>query len=236
MKSWASSALGANRRQSLIRAGLAVLLLGALFWALPIRRSGEEGGHRAHVEPPVLDPFEKAGVTELKEGQRGPTFRLPLFTGGEASLETWKGNFVVLNFWATWCTPCTAEMPTLETLWREYRERGLVVVGVSVDRGAPRALIDSYLKGLGLTFPTLLDPQMETANAWRVAGVPATFLVRPSGEVAGMAVGAREWDSREMRALLESMLPDAATRVHRRSPTSRPAAESHTHAISARDP
>ena len=211
MKTWASAALGANPRQSLIRAGLAVVLLGALFWALPIRRSGEEGGHHDHVEPPVLDPFEKAGVTELKEGQRGPSFRLPLFTGGEASLETWKGKLVVLNFWATWCAPCTAEMPTLETLWRDYRERGLMVVGVSIDRGAPRALIGPYLKGLGLTFPVLLDPQMETANAWRVAGVPATFLIRPGGEVAGMVVGAREWDSRQMRALLESMLPGAHT-------------------------
>ena len=188
---------------------LALLLLGALFWALPVRRACEEGGHHAHVEPPVLDPFEKAGITELKEGQRGPSFRLLLFTGGEASLETWKGKLVVLNFWATWCTPCTAEMPTLETLWREYRERGLAVVGVSVDRGAPRALIEPYLKGLALTFPVLLDPQMETANAWRVAGIPATFLIRPGGEVAAMVVGAREWDSREMRALLETMLPGA---------------------------
>jgi peroxiredoxin len=209
VKTWASAALGANRRQSLIRGGLAVVLLGALFWALPIRWAGEEGGHHVDVEPPALDPFEKAGVTELKEGQRGPSFRLPLFTGGQASLETWKGKLVVLNFWATWCTPCTAEMPTLETLWRDYRERGLVVVGVSIDRGAPRTLIEPYLKGLGLTFPVLLDPQMETANAWRVAGVPATFLVRPGGAVAGMVVGAREWDSREMRALLESMLPGA---------------------------
>jgi len=209
VKTWASAALGANRRQSLNRAGLAALLLGALFWALPIRRAGEERGHHDHVEAPVLDPFERAGVTELREGQRGPNFRLPLFTGGEASLETWKGKLVVLNFWATWCTPCTAEMPTLETLWRDYRERGLVVVGVSVDRGAPRSLITPYLKGLDLTFPVLLDPQMETANTWRVAGVPATFLIRPGGEVVGMVVGAREWDSHEMRALLESMLPGA---------------------------
>jgi peroxiredoxin len=200
--------LGPSWRQSLIRAALALVLLGALFWALPLRRAGEQGGH--HTEPaPRLDPFEKAGITELKEGQRGPAFRLPLFTGGEATLDTWKDKLVVLNFWATWCTPCTTEMPTLETLWRDYRERGLVVVGVTVDRGAPRALIDPYVKALGLTFPVLLDPQMETANAWRVPGVPATFVIRPSGEVVGMAIGIREWDSKEMRALLEPMLPGA---------------------------
>jgi peroxiredoxin len=198
--------LGPSWRQSVIRAALALVLLGALFWALPLRRAGEQGGH--HPEPaPRLDPFEKAGVTELKDGQRGPAFRLPLFTGGEATLDAWKDKLVVLNFWATWCTPCTTEMPTLETLWRDYRERGLVVVGVTVDRGAPRTLIEPYLKALGLTFPVLLDPQMETANAWRVPGVPATFVIRPGGEVVGMAIGIREWDSKEMRALLEPMLP-----------------------------
>ena len=205
MKTWASTALGTTWRQSLVRAVLAVVLLGGLVWALPSRRPGEERGHHGD-HAPRLDAFEKAGVTEFKEGQRGPAFRLALLTGGEATLDTWKDKLVVLNFWATWCTPCTAEMPSLEALWREYRERGLLVAAVSVDRGAPRALIEPYLKNLDLTFPVLLDPQMEAANAWRVPGIPATFVIRPGGEVVGMAIGIREWNSKEMRALLETML------------------------------
>jgi hypothetical protein len=95
----------------------------------------------------------------------------------------------------------------LEALWREYRARGLVVLGVSEDRGAPRALIEPYVKNLGLTFPILLDPDVATGEAWRVTGLPATYLVRPGGEVAGVAVGAREWNSAPMRALIETMLP-----------------------------
>jgi hypothetical protein len=78
-------------------------------------------------------------------------------------------------------------MPSLEALGHEYRGRGLVV--------------------LDLTFPVLLDPRMETANAWRVPGVPATLVIRPGGEVVGMAIGAREWNSREMKALLERDSP-----------------------------
>lgn len=199
--------LGAARRGgNLARAALAVLLLGVLLWALPTRRAGEEGGHHA-AHPAVTDPFERAGVTELTAGQRGPAFRLRTLDGGTASLEDWRGQAVVLNFWATWCQPCTLEMPTLERLWRAYRGRGLVVVGVAVDRGAPRALLDPYVRNLGLTFPVLLDPDMTTAGAWRVTGIPATFLIRPGGEVVGMAIGAREWDSAEMRALIDSLLP-----------------------------
>lgn len=100
-------------------------------------------------------------------------------------------------------------MSTLEALRRRYRERGLVVVGVWVDRGAPRTLIEPYVRSLGLTFPILLDPDLTTAHAWRVTGLPATFLLRPGGEVAGVAVGMQEWTGEPMQALLEGMLPHA---------------------------
>jgi len=208
VRSWASKAiLGASRRESLLRVGLALAIFAGLLWALPVRRAGEDGGH--HAGPAAsLDAFEKAGVTEFTEGQRGPGFRLRRFPGESyASLEAFRDNLVLLNFWATWCTPCTIEMPTLEALWKEYRPRGLVVIGVSVDRGAPRALLEPYIGTLGLTFPILVDPDSKTANAWRVTGLPATFVIRPGGEVAGMAVGAREWTSAEMRALVETLLP-----------------------------
>ena len=184
---------------------VATVLLGAVLWVLPVRRAGEDSGHH-HVSPP-LDSFERAGVTELKEGQRGPVFTLVALDGSRASLETWKGKVAILNFWATWCQPCALEMPSLEALWRRYRDRGLIVVGVSVDRGAPKGLLEPYVRSLKLTFPILLDPDSKTSDRWRVRALPATFLVRPGGEVAGMAMGAREWNSQEMRALVERLLP-----------------------------
>jgi len=207
VKSWASDAIfGASRRQSLIRAGLAVVILGGVVWVLPVRRPGQDGGHHGAATQ-VLDPFEKAGVVELKEGQPAPGFTLLTLDGGRASLTDHRDKLVVLNFWATWCQPCTVEMPSLEALWRRYRDRGLIVVGVCVDRGAPKALLEPYVRNLRLTFPILLDPDSKTSDRWRVTALPATFLVRPGGEVAGMAMGAREWNSDEMRALVERLLP-----------------------------
>jgi len=207
VKSWASDAIfGASRRQSLIRASLAVVILGGVVWVLPVRRPGQDGGHHGAATQ-VLDPFEKAGVVELKEGQQAPGFTLRTLDGGRASLTDHRDKLVVLNFWATWCQPCTVEMPSLEALWRRYRDRGLLVVGVCVDRGAPKALLEPYVRNLKLTFPILLDPDSKTSDRWRVTALPATFLVRPGGEVAGMAMGARQWNSDEMQALVERLLP-----------------------------
>jgi peroxiredoxin len=208
VRSWASDTLlGGTRRGILLRVGLAVALLALALWALPSWRGEDGAGHHGR-HAPSLDAFERAGVAEFTEGQRGPGLRLARFPDGAAvSLEDFADKLVVLNFWATWCTPCTVEMPSLEGLWREYGRHGLVVIGVSVDRGAPRAVLEPYIRHHGLTFPILLDPDSRAAGAWRVTGIPATFLVRPGGEVAGMAAGAREWNSAEMRALIETLLP-----------------------------
>jgi len=189
-----------------VQVGLAVGLVGGLLWFLPVRRAGEDGGHHG-VRAPTLDLFEKAGVVELKEGHRTPELRLPRLDGGVGALADLRDKLVVVNFWATWCQPCTAEMPTLEALWREYRGRGLVVLGVSEDRDAPRPLLDPYVGRLGLTFPILLDADQRAAREWSVASLPATFVVKPGGDAVGLAFGAREWNSAEMRALLGRFLP-----------------------------
>lgn len=195
-----------GRRGHAVRVVLAVACLGALVWALPVRRAGQDGGHHA-THAPDLDAFERAGVTELRAGHATPPLRLPTLGGGVTALSDHRDKLVVVNFWATWCQPCLIEMPTLEALWQEYRARGLVVLGVSVDRDAPRPLLDPYVGRLGLSFPVLLDADLKASQAWRVTGLPATFVVRPGGEAVGMAFGAREWNSAEMRALLESLLP-----------------------------
>jgi peroxiredoxin len=206
MKGWVPHGLlGASRRQQLLRVGLAVVLVGGVVWMLPLRRPGEDGGHHAG-HAPAVDPFERAGIVELREGHRTPELRLPTLAGGVVSLAAHRDKLVLVNFWATWCQPCTAEMPTLEALWREEGDR-LVVLGVSVDRGSPRLLLDPYVARLGLTFPILLDGDQEAARAWRVTSLPATFLVRPGGEAVGLAFGAREWNSAEMRELLARFLP-----------------------------
>jgi peroxiredoxin len=196
-------------RGVLVWMGLGIALLAVALWALSARPPVEESS-RPRDHEGAVDAFEKAGVTEFKKGERGPAFRLATLQGeGWASLDDFASNLVILNFWATWCEPCAAEMPTLEALWQRYRARGLVILGVSVDRRAHRAVVDPYIKYHRLTFPILLDPAMEAADAWRVTGLPTTFIIKPGGAVAAVAVGAREWNSAQMQTLLETLLPAA---------------------------
>jgi peroxiredoxin len=207
MRSWTTATvLGAGRRQQALRVALAMALLAVALWALPARKAGEQGGH--HGEHARLDPFERAGLIELKDRHRTPALRLPRLEGGVTALADHGDKLVLVNFWATWCQPCTLEMPTLEALWKQYRGRGLIVLGVSTDRGAPRLLLDPYVGRLGLTFPILLDADLTASQAWRVASLPATFVIRPGGDAVALAFGAREWNSAEMRAVLEPLLPN----------------------------
>jgi len=196
---------GASRRESWLLAALTIVVLGGVLALAVFRR--ESGLQRGTSS---LDAFERAGVIELKEGQQAPALALATLDGSRASLAEHRDKLVVLNFWATWCHPCAAEMPSLEALWRRYRERGLIVLAVSVDRGSPRGLLEPYVRGLKLTFPILLDPDSKTSDGWRVTALPATFLIRPGGDVRGMVFGAREWDSAEMTALVEPLLPSRA--------------------------
>ncbi len=115
------------------------------------------------------------------EGKPAPPFTLLDTDGKEVSLEALRGKVVLLNFWATWCAPCRAEMPLLELLDGQFRGRGLAVVGIS-DEAVET--IASYWKANGAGFPTLRDPGGKVKEAYGVQGLPSTFLIARDGRVS----------------------------------------------------
>jgi peroxiredoxin len=141
----------------------------------------------------------------LKAGADAPGFRLESLAGGEVDLASQRGKVVVLNFWATWCPPCVAEMPSLERLHRALSPEGLAVVTVSTDED--EAELRSFVSQRGLTLPVLLDPGGRVAGgAYRTTGYPETFLLDRDGRVLRHVVGPAEWDSPEMLADLRRLL------------------------------
>jgi peroxiredoxin len=132
----------------------------------------------------------------LKEGTPAPPFTLPVRGGGSADLGSFKGHLVVVNFWATWCPPCVAEMPSLDRLHRALSPDGLVVLTVSVD--ADDAALTAFLEKGGLILKVLRDPGGTVAQgAYRTTGYPETFVIDPKGVIQEIYVGPADWDTPE---------------------------------------
>lgn len=113
-----------------------------------------------------------------------PAFDLPrLDQPGTLSSDDLEGTPVVINFWASWCGPCIEEIPLFEAAWRDYRDRGLIVLGVNVQDRAEDAR--AFLEELGMTFPVVRDADQELARALELYGLPQTFFVRRDGTVVG---------------------------------------------------
>lgn len=142
----------------------------------------------------------------LKKGSLAPTFRLPALSGAEVDLAALRGRLVVVNFWATWCPPCVAEMPSLERLHRALGPAGLVVLGVSVDED--EAELRRFVSGHGISFPVLRDPGSRLAgSAYRTTGYPETFVVGSTGLLEEQYVGPAQWDTPETIAHFRALLP-----------------------------
>jgi peroxiredoxin len=131
-------------------------------------------------------------------------FTVSLLSGDTLRLAGQRGKPVLVNFWATWCAPCREEMPAMERLYTRHRERGFVLLAVSVDTDAE--LVKPFLKRYKLTFPVTLDANMDLANAYGVRALPASFLIDRDGYVAALALGPRAWDDRAAHTLVEGML------------------------------
>lgn len=107
-----------------------------------------------------------------------PDFDLATLDGGRILLGDLQGKPVVINFWATWCGPCRAEMPMLQSTWERFGE-SVTIVGVDVDE-AP-AVVQTFVDDLGLTFPIALDEGAEVSGRYNVRGLPTTLFVDSNG-------------------------------------------------------
>ena len=136
-----------------------------------------------------------------------PEFALADLAGNRVRLSEHRGHVVLLNFWATWCPPCRAEMPSMEKLYQAYRDRGLVILAVSGDRGG-KTVVESFVRERGVTFPILLDPGNEVFAQYGVRGLPTSYFLDRGGRFVSAEAGARDWSSKAARRVVEALLND----------------------------
>lgn len=163
-----------QRRRNPVRRGLLIvgpIVIGALGLLFALR-----------VEQGAL-PADSPLV-----GREAPAFDLPGLTDGRVRLRDFAGDFVIINFWASWCVPCREEAPVLEEFAQRNADAGVSVIGIvwSDDPSSARAFREEF----GLTFPQATDPTGVTALDYGVRGVPETYVVSPAGVVMAKLIGA----------------------------------------------
>ena len=130
---------------------------------------------------------------DYRQGEPSPTGKLaPDFAltidGKPARLSDFRGKVVFLNFWATWCPPCRKEMPDLQQLSTEFRDRGLVVIGISDE---PATKVQPFVTQHAYTYTMLLDPGRSVNDLYKIDGIPKTFLYDRHGRLVGQAMDMR---------------------------------------------
>ena len=115
------------------------------------------------------------------EGQVAPDFALKSSTGENLRLSEFRGDVVMINFWATWCGPCRQEMPLLDELYARYERVGFNLLGVNIDDDSRRAM--QMIEELGVSFPVLFDASKEVSKLYEVEAMPVTVLVDREGNV-----------------------------------------------------
>ncbi len=176
--------------------------------------SGLEEGTPADeaVETPEqieVEPVEQASGVGIEPGQTPPAFVLPDLSGNDVSLADFEGKVVLLDLWATWCPPCKKEIPFLVSLYEEYKDQGLAVIGVGLDQGGASVLAP-FVESNNVTY-TILVGNQEMGRDYKVSSIPMTLTIDRDGRVAAKDVGFAPSMEGAMRARVEELLARPAT-------------------------
>jgi len=144
-----------------------------------------------HVEVSLDNPQYTAAVARLAaddEARQHAGFTLTDLQGKSWSLQELRGNVVLVNFWATWCQPCRKEMPDLDALYKRFKGQGFIVLGISDEEAAK---VNQLLSERNVTYPILLDPGRKVNEAFRIEGIPKSFVYDRKGKLVAQAVDMR---------------------------------------------
>jgi peroxiredoxin len=144
--------------------------------------------------------------TDKLVNSSAPEFILSDPYGKSFSLSAYRGKVVLLNFWATWCPPCRAEMPALNRLYRERKDRGLEILAVSTDKSVSD--IHKFLGKNKVDFPILVDSDLSTAKLYKVFSMPTTFLIDRNGIIVEKFYGEYDWTEPETRGIIDKLLKE----------------------------
>ena len=142
-----------------------------------------------------------------REGFLAPDFTLDTLEGTKVTLSDLRGKIVLINLWATWCPPCRAEMPALENAYEQYKDSGVVILGLNVTNQDSEKDIPLFVKEFGLTFPILLDRDGSVSALYQLRGLPTTYFVNREGIIRTVVVGGPMSET-FIRSTIEALLQE----------------------------
>jgi peroxiredoxin len=164
----------------------------------------------------AMSPYLWADDDRPEVGHFAPDFALKNLTGKTVRLSEFRGKKVVLiNFWATWCPPCRLEMPTMQQIYSDYKNRGFEILAINIEPDATDE-IRQFMKELRLTFPVLLDSDMAVTRKYRLFGLPVSILIDRQGIIRSKDVGYHDWTSQDSRRRVEVLLTQRSEAQHPR--------------------
>lgn len=132
-----------------------------------------------------------------------PDFNLPT-ASGNVSLASLRGKVVYVDFWASWCGPCRQSFPWMATINDEYKDKGLVIVAINLDKS--RDLAESFLERYNAPFTVAFDPSAKTAESYRVQAMPSSFLIDRNGKIVWTHQGFEEAKASEVENRIKEVL------------------------------
>ena len=145
--------------------------------------------------------FNDMGVLQIAANTEPLEITLSDPTGRPVSLSEFRGKIVFVNFWTTWCLACVIEMPSMEKLHQEFKDKDFKMVAINLQESAAR--VKQFYEEYKLTFTTLLDITGDLGAALGIRSIPTTFILDKDGRIIGKALGPREWESKKSIALFE---------------------------------
>lgn len=145
-------------------------------------------------------------LTRLETPVEAPDFTLENLDEEKLSLSDFRGQVVMLNFWATWCPPCRREIPSMESIYRDLGKDGFVVLAVNEFEDPDHVFAYTGQLSVDPTFPVLLDRDSAVSQLYGVKGLPTTLLIDKQGKIAYRAVGGRDFDHADVRGIVRSLM------------------------------
>ncbi|MGD8207462.1 MAG: TlpA disulfide reductase family protein [Thiohalocapsa sp.] len=143
-------------------------------------------------------------LAPMAERPPAPELDLSGIDGVRYRLADMRGRPVIINFWATWCPPCRAEMPSMQRAWEMVEGEGIEMLGINV--GEDEAAVREFAERMDLDFPLPMDPDSAVAQSWPMTGLPTTFVVDPEGRIVYRAQGERDWADPSILDLVRQLM------------------------------